>query len=548
MASGGWPCLKVCWSGHHTFDKRESAGQIEGVRVRRVILAERVSYSRDEKSDSIEAQDARLKARAAEEGVRIVGITADVSVSGDVDMFDRPALGEWLAVDKREEWHELWVTNQDRLSRSEPHFMSFVFKMLEWNKEIHVLDDPEFTKQMQTPEGRAILHVKSLGPHKELERIKKRIQDSHDRRRFTNRWPGGIPTFGYRIYKKYEDGREAAYIELDEEMMVWLHRMREWAIEGVPHVTIAERLNDGNVLTARDRARIARGKPTKSKAALRRNDEESREHWSNGSVKALLTNPSLLGYKKYRNQVLRDDNGDPQQIADPVFSTEEWESLQAAIQARTVTTARRVNMTSPLYGVALCSGCGSNANHKISRGHKNGLEYRYYVCGNWPNNKRCKGISCRAEVVEEMVEILFLQRYGHERVTKRVWVAGSDNARELEQVDAKIRRLMRQDEEGDWEDNRAEYRQRMNRLKERKKELQALPVVKSGWVEVDQGMTYLELWETLDLEGKRKRLLESNFRMMVGKQTAWPEKVAMPEALVIEGGEAKPVIPVLAPG
>jgi DNA invertase Pin-like site-specific DNA recombinase len=515
-----------------------------------VLLAERISYSRDETSESIEAQDARLRAKAAEEGARIVGITADVSVSGDVDMFDRPALGEWLAIDKREEWDELWVTNQDRLSRSEPHFMSFVFKMLEWNKEIHVLDDPEFTKQMQTPEGRAILHVKSLGPHKELERIKKRIQDSHDNRRHTNRWPGGIPTFGYRIYKKYENGREAAYIELDEEMMVWLHRMREWAIEGVPHVTIAERLNDGNVLTARDRARIARGKPTKSKAALRKDDEESREHWSNGSVKALLTNQALLGYKKYRGEVLRDENGDPKQIADPVFTTQEWESLQAAIQARLVATARRVNMTSPMYGVAICSGCGSNANHKFSRNQKDrtgsDTVYRYYTCGNWPNGNRCKGVSVRAEIVEEMVEVLFLQRYGHERVTKRVWVAGSDSARELEQVEAKIRRLMRQDEEGDWEDDRAEYRTRMDRLKERRKELRALPVVKSGWVEVDQGMTYLELWTSLDLEGKRKRLLESNFRMMVGKRTAWPEKVPMPGALVIEGGEARPVLPVSA--
>ncbi|MGJ3559683.1 hypothetical protein ACR6C2_17070 [Streptomyces sp. INA 01156] len=58
--------------------------------MRRVLLAERISYSRDEKSESIEAQDARLKTRAAEEGARIVGVTADVSVSGDVDMFDRP--------------------------------------------------------------------------------------------------------------------------------------------------------------------------------------------------------------------------------------------------------------------------------------------------------------------------------------------------------------------------------------------------------------------------------------------------------------------------
>jgi DNA invertase Pin-like site-specific DNA recombinase len=505
-----------------------------------VLLAERISYSRDEKSESIEAQDARLRARAAEEGARVVGITADVSVSGDVDMVDRPALGAWLAIDKREEWDELWVTNQDRLSRSEPHFMSFVFRMLEWNKGINVLDDPEFTKQMQTPEGRAILHVKSLGPHKELERIKKRIQDSHDRRRFTVRWPGGIPPFGYRIVKRYENGREAAYVELDEEMGVWLHRMREWAIDNESHANIAAKLNAGNVLTARDRARVARGKKTKSKSALRKDLETSREHWSNGSVKALLTNPALLGHKKYRGEVLRDENGDPVLIADPVFTTEEWETLQAAVQARLVSTARRVNRTSPMYGAAICGGCGSNANHKVSRGHRNGAEYRYYVCGNWPNSARCKGISCRAEVVEEMVEVLFLQRFGHERVTKRVWVTGSDSSRELEQVEAKIRRLMRQDEEGDWEDNRAEYRERMGRLRTRKKELGAQPVVRSGWVEVDQGMTYLELWESLDLEGRRKRLIESSFRMVIGKGTAWPEKVSMQEALVIEGDAVEP--------
>ncbi|MEV0475298.1 recombinase family protein, partial [Streptomyces prunicolor] len=306
--------------------------------------------------------------------------------------------------------------------------------------------------------------------------------------------------------------------------------------------TIAERLNDGNVLTARDRARIARGKPTKSKSALRKDQEQSRELWSNGSVKALLTNPALLGHKKHKSEVLRDENGDPIQIADPAFADEEWETLQAAIAARTNSTARRVNMTSPLYAVAICSGCGSNANHKVSSGHKNGVDYRYYVCGNWPNHRRCKGISCRAEIVEEMVEVLFLQRFGRERVTKRVWVTGSDSARELEQVEAKIRRLMRQDEEGDWEDNRAEYRQRMDRLKTRRKELKAQPIVKSGWVEVDQGQTYMELWATLDLEGQRQRLEESSFRMMIGEQTAWPEKVPVKEALVIEGEAVKPVV------
>jgi hypothetical protein len=53
-------------------------------------------------------------------------------------------------------------------------------------------------------------------------------------------------------------------------------------------------------------------------------------------------------------------------------------------------------------------------------------------------------------------------------------------------------------------------------------------------------MTYLELWQSLDLEGRRKRLIESSFRMVIGKGTAWPEKVALQEALVIEGDAVEP--------
>ncbi|MFD7625253.1 recombinase family protein [Streptomyces sp. NPDC059851] len=479
--------------------------------MRRVLLAERISDDKGERSESIEDQDMKLRTRAIREGVEIVGTAVDLSVSGDVDMFARPDLGEWLKPEGRERWDELWVTTQDRLSRSEPHFMAFVFKVIEWDKTLVVLDDPSL--DLTTPEGRAIAHVKSLGPHKELERIKARVQDSHDRRRFTTRWPGGIPPFGYKTVHRFEDGKTAAYLELDEGMVMELREMRRIMIEGESFAGLAKHLNAEGVLTARDRARVRRGKPVKARGG----EEGTPERWSETSVKKLLTDEALLGRKKHNREVIYGMDGRPIQIADAVFTDDEWESLQAAIRRRMHTSVRRVNGTSPMYGVVHCGRCGAKAIHKVST--LRGVTYRYYQCGAWPKENRCAGISCRAEPIEEMVEIHFLQKFGRDRVTKKVWVPGSDSSKELAEIIKRMERLRKQDEEGDWDDDQEGYRFRMNQYKVRKRELEAKPVKKAGWAEEDQGLTFSELWPTLDLEGKRKQLIDSGYAVMVGEKT-----------------------------
>ncbi|MEU5000053.1 hypothetical protein [Streptomyces sp. NPDC021622] len=63
-----------------------------------VLFGERISFDKKDRSDSIERQDKRLAARAVEErqagwNIDVVGEAVDRSVSGDVDMFDRDALG-----------------------------------------------------------------------------------------------------------------------------------------------------------------------------------------------------------------------------------------------------------------------------------------------------------------------------------------------------------------------------------------------------------------------------------------------------------------------
>lgn len=505
--------------------------------MRRVLFVERISADKGERSESIESQHEKLSRRAAAEGVTVVGTAVDLSVSGGVDPFQRKSLGPWLTDEKLSLWDELWVSTADRLSRDQRHFLSFVMWAQDHNKRILVMDDPEFNKQMLDDDGLGlfILHTKALGPAAELKRIKARTKDSHERRRFTKRWTGGIPPFGYRPVQRYVDGKTATYLEQDPAMVKVLRFMRQQVLDGQSFFAVAKMLNAAGEYTARDRARIRRGKPVHRRGAA----EGVPEQWSETTVKSLLRDPALLGHKKHKGEVLYDSQGQPVQVADPIFSEEEWQSLQAAVEARTKTTVRRVNGTSPLYGVVFCGECGSRAIHKSSIHKPSGVDYRYYSCGAWPKENRCRGISVRAEEVEEWIEIYFLQRYGQERVTEKVWVPGSDSSKELAAIKSRIVKLRDNYEAGAYDDDPESYKERLHALRARRDELAAEPVVEGHWQERDTGQTFLELWATLDLEGQRKQLIKSGYRIEVGRKTfdvtpqpeTWPERKAKFERL-----------------
>ncbi|MEU0583612.1 recombinase family protein [Streptomyces sp. NPDC006132] len=507
--------------------------------MRRVLFAERISDDKNERSDSIESQHDKLTRRAETEGATVVGTAVDLSVSGDVDPFQRKELGPWLADENLSKWDELWVSTQDRLSRDDIHFLRFVFWAIEHNKSVMVLDDPGFNEQMHSRTGRLLLHAKGLGPAMELDRIKARTKDSHERRRFTTRWTGGIPPFGYRPVSRFVEGKTATYLEQDPDMVKVLHEMRRQILDGQSFFAVAKFLNEKGEHTARDRARIRKGKPVHRRGAA----EGVPEQWSETTVKSLLRDPALLGHKKHKGEVLYDSQGQPVQVAEPIFTEDEWRTLQTAVEARIQTKVRRVNGTSPLYGVVYCGECGSKAAHKGSI--HGGVEYRYYVCGAWPKENRCRGISVRAEEVEEFIEIEFLQRYGQDPVTERVWVPGTDNTKELEATRKRISRLRHLYVEGEFEDNPKEYKDRMHALRTRETELAAEPVVEGHWSEKDTGQTFQQLWAGLDLEGQRKQLIKSGYKVQVGRKTfritpepeTWPEKKARLEGLgyVLEG-------------
>jgi hypothetical protein len=117
----------------------------------------------------------------------------------------------------------------------------------------------------------------------------------------------------------------------------------------------------------------------------------------------------LLGHSTYKGQTVRDAQGMPVMVSKPILEPDEWDRLQAAIQARRLPSAvKRTQSTSPLYGVIFCKSCGSMMYNR-KYGHREsdrGYTYDYYMCP-----KSC-GRMIHAELIYKLLQKVFLLELG----------------------------------------------------------------------------------------------------------------------------------------
>ncbi|GGU45970.1 recombinase family protein [Lentzea flava] len=513
-----------------------------------VLLGERVSRDKGDKTDSIERQHEKHMARVAErraagEVINIVGVAEDRSVSGDIDFFDRPELGEWLTDERRGSWDELWMTTQDRLSRNDMHVMAFIHKMLEWDKVLVLLDDP--TLDMHTPEGRAIIHVKSIGPARELERIRTRIRDSIAKRKYTEAWVGGIPPWCYTTDWGVVAGKKRRIRVLDEYSVLLAHDLRNRLIddEDVTFKDLAWLLNDRGELTPKDLWRSRQIPPEPIKG----------EKWHGHGIKQHLTSLTLLGYKmetdpedRWKRRPVADKDGKWLRVADPVFTDHEWETLQSAIKEREGKKGVK-KQKSPMLGVVFCGKCNRSAyqikntvlrdpqfdneglvvvgaNEELILGEDGAVAkvaktYRYYRCNAQP--KGCQGVGMVADDVESLVEQTFLEREGDQQIKTREWQEGSDNEKELKDLERRIERLREDRENGAFDNDPKYYAAKLNEYTMRKNQLEGEPKIKSGWKYSDTGVTFRQAWVGLSVDEKRRLLLRRGVRFTIHDRSTW---------------------------
>jgi DNA invertase Pin-like site-specific DNA recombinase len=484
----------------------------------RALLAVRLSHLTDE-TTSPDRQKAVTREHAERQGWHVIDTAEDLDVSAStVPPFDRPKLGPWLCEPACHGWDVLVFWRADRAVRS----MSDMFALTRWaqqqRKVIVFVSGPfggdpltlDMRHDRTDPHVNLILAIIAFAAEVESQAIKERVNAARAFLLPTDRWVGGAPGYGYVLADHRVRGKT---IVRDEHAAEVIREIARRLCDGESVTAIVQSLNTRGELTYRDRLRMLDGRPTRAHGKNGRTDTD-RERWSRHSIRTMMTNPRLLGYKTSKGKPVSGPDGAPIQIAEPVLSVQEFQRVQNALNARSAAPVR-TQRTTPLLGVVKCGRCGRNAS-RVGNTHK-GKQYQYYRCNSDSRDSdRCRG-TAHENRVTGVVERAFLSQLADVPVQERQWVQGEDHTAELEHVRRLLTSLENEKRTStDWdEDDEREYQTSKQHYRKRIKTLRALPQREAGWVTRLTNRTYGQEWASADEDGRRKLMLNAGMTLKI---------------------------------
>lgn len=443
---------------------------------------------RDE-STSIERQREIIEQWSSANGHRIVGWAEDKNVSGSVDPFDTKGLGPWLG-DRAPEWDIVCVWKLDRLGRDAIKMNAVFGWCIDHSKTIVSATEGI---DLSTPVGRLIANVIAFLAEGERAAISERVRGSRAKLRQIARWPGGKPPYGYEAVEL--DGGVGYKLVIDTQAKAVVKRIVRDLLDGSTQSGIARALTAEGVLTPADHYRAQRGLPV----------EEVRR-WRTTPLRNLLRSPALLGQAHHDGQIVRDAEGVPVQLGEPLVSLDDWQQVQAILDGNAEARKDdRRSETSLLSGLATCAGCGRQLHHDLNVVKRPGktYEYRYLRCAD-----RCLP-QMPAPDLEEMAEEAFLRELGEHEVRERFWMPGDDVQDKIDQATQAIDELSAMVGAMASEAARARLRGQLEAQDRILAELESMPAREAGWEWRSTGGTYAEAWNQADLKGRREMLARS---------------------------------------
>ncbi|MGW1770290.1 recombinase family protein [Streptomyces sp. NPDC002104] len=440
----------------------------------RILGALRESKLR-EWSDSFEGQEDDVIRLVDYKEAHLVHVTHDRDVSGrEVRLFQRPDLGPWLK--QANQFDGIAAQKMDRITRRP----SDLYLFLEWLKDHgKFLITHKDGIDTRTDAGKRYAELMGMVGSWEWEAIQERNSDSVSRARAEGRYHGGDVPYGYRIVGAKGDWRYA----IDEEQQKVIFWMIERFLEGWTYMGIAEDLDRRKVPTSKGRGQ-----------------------WSWQTVRRILASRRLLG---------EDSKGNIR--CEGVVPVPVWQAVQKEAERRKAPVREKPRQgAAPLLGVAYCALCTKRL-HKIRE------------------RTQCHTINCpmksiaTAELWEFIEAWMTLMSSGVER-HEHVVIPGLDNRPEIRDVKTRVARLRRQDEDGDWDDDRAAYKRRMADLRARLKDLEKEPVVPDRDVWKPTGESYRDFWKRCTELDKGEELRRIGAKLYVD--------AGMPRGTLADGGPA----------
>ena len=480
----------------------------------RAVAGVRLSVLTDE-TTSPERQMLANQGAADTLGADIVATATDLDVSATATTpFDRPELGRYLATPDTFDMIIWW--RLDRAVRSMADMSALTQWAKEHGKRLVFAEGPggamlELDMRSASPTAEMIAMLFAFAAQMEAVAVQERVTGAHAALRRAGRWAGGIPPYGYR---KAPLPKGAGYkLVHDPTALEHLMEIIARVMRGDSIVSIVRYLeHEARVPSPQEYHLLREGKER------RRGRRTGPRRWSHSSLSHMLRSPALMGHRTYRGRTVRTPDGEPIMVGDPILTREEWDALQAALDARSSHSTRtRKDTKALLLNVIKCGGCG------IPMYRADRRDPRYPDRADYSCRASARAIVCPApcgilaDVAEAFTEREFLALMGRSTMVRIVERQGYDPGPELRELEAELVALYAEKDNRRSAVGRRVWQEQVNALEARAETLEATPKREPSREIEETGETYAQYWARHGTEGRRRLLLDAGVQVSVTK-------------------------------
>ena len=453
----------------------------------RALLSIRLSVLTEDTTSPVRQElDLRIKAR--EMGCRVVGVASDLNVSATkVPPWKRKQLGDWLN-NRAPEFDVILFWKLDRFVRRLSDLSAMIDWCLKYGKNLVSKHDPI---DLKSTVGKIMVTI--IGGIAEIEaaNTSTRVTSLWDYTKTQSDWLVGKPTYGYKTAEK--DGK--VVLVYDEDAYKALHWARRMARRGVSASYMVRVIKRSKLM----------GEGLTTTTLLRR-----------------LRNPGLMGLRvevkqekgKRRSVLVLGTDGKPIRVAPPIFTPEEFDTLQADLDKRSKDQPhRQPGGATKFLGVLICHDCKTHMTNHTSTNRIG--TYSYLRC------QGCKsggyGIP-NAEMVYGRLVLDVLEAIGDFPVQVREYAKGADARKEAKRLEESISQYMKDLEPGGRYTKTSFTRERAQATLDRLiTELAAIDpaTTQDRWVNVHNGKTFREQWEEGGIDAMAADLFRVGIRCEV---------------------------------
>ncbi|MGW6012841.1 recombinase family protein [Streptomyces sp. NPDC055210] len=448
----------------------------------RALLSVRLSVLTDDTTSPVR-QELDLRMLARERGYRVAGVASDLNVSATkVPPWKRKELGDWLN-NRVPEFDVLLFWKLDRFVRRLADLSTMIDWCLRYGKNLVSKND---SIDLTTTAGKIMVTI--IGGIAEIEaaNTSTRVASLWAYTKTQSDWLVGKPAYGYETAQN-EDGKVVLVIDRNA------HRVLHWCRNAALRAKPASTRRMVKVLV-----RSGQCGPGLSVATLLRR----------------LRNPATMGYRVEedknggvrRSKIVLGSDAKPIQVADPIFTEEEFQSLQNALDRRGKNQpTRHPAGATKFLGVLICHDCGTNMVV-----HKTRVSSRFYA---YLRCQKCRSGGLGAPNPEDVYSKLVddvLRVLGDEQVMTREYRQGAEARKEQQRLEESISYYMTGLEPaGRFTTTRFAKEQAEKTLDGLIKQLETIEPdsTKDRWVAVRNGKTFRARWQEGGMEAMADDLL-----------------------------------------